>query len=601
MHGSERKSAAQDLHWPALVSDQDLVTLDGMFAAWKRSFWRILFTAAAFALAAVAYVLLTQRGYTSTAQIMIEPPKQQYIWQTPGLLDLTVDSAQVESQVEVLRSERIANQVIDRLNLTQDPQFHASEGQTKFEQRRVALGSFLGALAARRVGQSYIVEVSFSSADPEEAARITNAIADVYIQEQLATKSDAARQAGQWMEKRLAELGRQLNAAASAVHKFKTENGIADRNDNQAPLLLDKLTELEATAEAYRKLYEALLQRLTENEQQESFPVANARIIAPATTPLFPSYPKTKLILILAVLVGGAVGLGIASIRHTRDRTLRTERQVVSGLGIPCLGAVSRLRKARGLGARSGDNPAVDSPFSEYADKLRGIKVSLQAACPEKRGACIGLISVDAFDGKTDFAIGLADLYAAAGRRTLLVDANLRDAPLSAKLAPNARAGLPDALVGPDDPEVTLDPKTGVHLLPAGSAVPIANSADLLGSPAMCALMARLRDRFEVIFVDLPPLGGTPDARLLGGALDGCVLIIQWGTTPEDALQTALRRIETAQIGIFGAVIADVAEGVPPLFGLTLSDVRRSRILGWAERLLYHPLASRWAMFRRPV
>ena len=587
------------MNWPEMDREHELITLDGMLAAWKRSFWRILFTALVAIAAAAAYVLVTPRGYTSVAQIMIEPPKQQFIWQTPGLLDLTVDSAQVESQVEILRSERIANQVIERLNLTQDPQFRAPGAQTEFERRRVALAKFLGALGARRIGQSYIVEVSFSSTDAEDAVRITNAITGAYIQEQTGAKSDAARQAGQWMEKRLAELGRQLNAAASAVHQFKTANGIADRNDSQVPLLIDKLTELEASAEAYRKLYEALLQRLTENEQQESFPVANARIIAPATTPLFPSYPKTKLLMLLALLVGSAAGLGVAAIGHTRDRTVRVESQVAASLGIPCLGAVSRIHKARGLGADRGDNPAIDAPFSRYADTLRGIKVSFEAARSGGRGSCIGLISVNAFEGKTDFAIGLADLYAAAGSRTLLVDANLRDAPLSRKLAPNARAGLPEALVAPDDPEVLPDPKTGVHVIAAGSAVPIANSADLLGSTAMSVLMERLRDRFDTIFVDLPPLGRAPDARLLGAALDGCVLVIQWGGTSVDALQAARNRIETAKIRILGAVIADVAEGIPPLFGVTLADVRRLRLLGWTERLVYQPLLSRRAMFRR--
>src|SRR5207302_618284 len=116
----------------------------------------------------------------------------------------------------------------------------------------------------------YIIEISFSSRDPEKAARIANAIADAYIHDQLEAKADAARQASRWMEERLTQLGRQLNAAANAVHEFRTANGIADRTEGRS-LLIDKLTELEATAGAYRKLYEALLQRMGENQQQESF------------------------------------------------------------------------------------------------------------------------------------------------------------------------------------------------------------------------------------------------------------------------------------------------------------------------------------------
>ncbi len=417
----ERLSEAHDGTWPASAREQDLVTLDGMLALFKRSLWRILLIIALLVCAAAAYVVLTPRGYTSTAQIMIEPQKQQF-WQTPGLLDLTVDNAQVESQVEVLRSERIASAVIDRLSLTQDAEFRAPQAQSTFEQHRLAVAAFVSELAARRVGQSYIIEISFSSRDPEKVARITNAIAESYIQDQLQAKADAARQASQWMEERLTQLGRELNAAANAVHQFKTANGIADRNEGRG-LLIDKLTELEATAEAYRKLYESLLQRIAENQQQESFPVSNARVIAVATTPLAPSYPRTKLILALALLVGTAAGISLVLVGHTLDRSLRTEWQVRHDLGIDCLGLVPQLQSGRATAPTGADDPVVDAPFSEYADALRGIKVSIDSVCRRHPNWRLGLLSADPAKGKTALAIGLANLYAAVGASTLLVDA----------------------------------------------------------------------------------------------------------------------------------------------------------------------------------
>src|ERR1700693_3140380 len=134
MLDAKRLPEAHDEAWAASAREQDLVTLDGMLAVFKHSLWRIMLVVAFMVSAAAAYVIMTPRGYTSAAQIMIEPQKQQFIWQTPGLLDLTVDNAQVESQVEVLRSERIASEVIDRLNLTQDAEFRALQGQSAFEQ-----------------------------------------------------------------------------------------------------------------------------------------------------------------------------------------------------------------------------------------------------------------------------------------------------------------------------------------------------------------------------------------------------------------------------------------------------------------------------------
>src|SRR5262249_51121062 len=270
--------------WLASAEERDLVTLHDMLAVLKRSLWRILLVVVLAVSAATAYVVIAPRGYTSTPQIMIEPQKRQVIGQAPCPPDLTVENAQVESQVEVLRSEWIAGEVIDRLNLIQDPEFEASHAQSAFEQRRLAVAKFGNALSARRVGQSYIIEISFSSGDPGKASRITNAIAEAYIKDQLRAKADAARQASQWIQERLTALGGELNAAASAVHEFKTANGITDRNEGARGLLLDKLSELEARTEAYRKLYETMLQRMAENQQQESLPVSNARVVA--TTPL---------------------------------------------------------------------------------------------------------------------------------------------------------------------------------------------------------------------------------------------------------------------------------------------------------------------------
>ena len=339
---------------------------------------------------------------------------------------------------------------------------------------------------------------------------------------------------------------------------------------------------------------------MAENQQQESFPVSNARVIAPATTPLVPSYPRTRLILALALLLGNAAGIALALVGHTLDRSLRTERQVRYDLGINCLGSVPRLRSGRETAPAGGYNPVIDAPFSEYVDALRCIKVSIDAAYRQHRSWHLGLVSVDRTEGKTALAIGLADLFAAAGSRTLLVDANLREPALSRQLAPGARAGILNALLEPqDEPAILSDPKTNVYFLPAGDAVPVPNSADLLASSAASELMSQLRERFDAILVDLPSLARTPDARVIGEALDGCILVVQWGTTSVEVLRNALTRIEAAQIRMFGVVITDVLEGVPPLLGTTVADIRNSHAFGWVDRLIYQPLSSRWAMFWR--
>src|SRR6185312_2727673 len=134
------------------------------------------------------------------------------------------DNAQVESQVEVLHSEGIANDVIGSLGLVKDPEFQASGSE--YERQRETLARFEDALGARRVGQSYVIEVSFRSRDPAKAARIVNAVTAAYLRDQLKAKEDVAKEASNWVEGQITDLGVKLNAAAAAAQEFRVSHGI---------------------------------------------------------------------------------------------------------------------------------------------------------------------------------------------------------------------------------------------------------------------------------------------------------------------------------------------------------------------------------------
>jgi succinoglycan biosynthesis transport protein ExoP len=168
--------------WPVATDGGETVTLADALVFLRRQFWLIIGVVAAMALLAVLYVLVTPSEYVARAELLIEPGKQRALWQDSGVVDLTIDNAQVESQVQVLQSERIANDVIAKLGLINDPDFRRPGSD--YERQRAALAQFAGALSARRVGQSYVIEIWFRSRDPEKAARITNAITDAYLADQ---------------------------------------------------------------------------------------------------------------------------------------------------------------------------------------------------------------------------------------------------------------------------------------------------------------------------------------------------------------------------------------------------------------------------------
>src|SRR5580704_213947 len=347
-----------DSSWPAASEAAGTVTLGDAIAFLRRQFWVIAGTVGAVVILAALYVSSTPVGYVASAQLLIDAGKQQALWQTGSMIDLTLDNAQVESQVEVLRSERIANAVIAAMHLTDDPEFLGGSGPDNQRQHTI-LDKFENALTAHRVGQSYVIEISFRSRDPAKAARITNAITQAYLQDQQQAKRDVANEASEWMEDRITDLGVELNTAAAAVQQFRVSHGIIETANNGQPQLIDQLTQLEARAEAYRKVYETLLERMTENQQQASYPVSDARVITSAFQPLVKSFPKTGLVLLLSALVGLILGIAFAASRSMLDDSVQSPKQIRQSLGLPVLGSLPAHRPEPGNGMAAAEQVEV--------------------------------------------------------------------------------------------------------------------------------------------------------------------------------------------------------------------------------------------------
>lgn len=572
--------------WAAPDSPPQTVTLADAVVFARQQFWLIAGAAAVLLLLAVVYVVVTPATYVGRAELLIEPGKQRALWQDNGAVDLTIDNAQVESQVEVLQSERIANDVIAKLDLIADPEFRVSGSD--YERQRAVLSRFESALSARRIGQSYVIEVSFRSRDPEKAAQITNAVTDAYLRDQQQAKQDVATQASQWMASQIADLGVQLNAAAAAAQEFRVSHGITEAaGNNGQPQLIDKLTELEAKAQALRKVYEGLLEHFTQDKQQASYPVSNARVITSASRPLTKAYPKAKLILLLSILVGLLIGLAGAAARVMLDGSVRSAKQLRQAVGLAVLGVLPKRRTeplAEGLPDHRVE--VVDAPHATFSEAMRNIKISVQRACGSRSGCCLGILSLRPDDATSAIAVNLAALFAASGSKTLLVDANFRDRRLTGRLDPTARVGLAEALRQGDPSDMLLaDRKTNTHLLPVGSRAPVANPADLLDSPALAMLLPKLKDKFATVIVDLPALESAVDARAVAPLLDGCIVVVTHGRTSLRELEDAVDLLRGDNVSLFGVVLADASNDIPPLFGVHLDQVRGFDYGDYAQKM----------------
>lgn len=196
-------------------------------------------------LAGNIYMWKTTPTYTAAAQLILDMRNVQFAQQKPIVSDLALDSAFVESQVEVIKSKAVALAVINRLKLTERPEFVKSTGGllgdllqsagrlvglneplSDFELTERALATFSSRLTARRIGLSFVIEITFRASDPDLAAQIANAVLSAYIDDQKSARTDATRRAIEWLQESLAGLRAQALAADRAAVEFKTRNNI---------------------------------------------------------------------------------------------------------------------------------------------------------------------------------------------------------------------------------------------------------------------------------------------------------------------------------------------------------------------------------------
>jgi capsular exopolysaccharide synthesis family protein len=548
------------------------MTLTNVWQFLKRSVWFVVGCVAVTLLVAAIYVLTARPVFVGSAQLLIEPQKQPFSLHESETVDFTLDSAQIESEVEVIKSGHIADAVIDELGLIRDPEFRMNGPAPDSQRRRFAMTIFNDRLTARRVGESDVVEIAFRSWDPARAAQITNAVANAYLRDKIETNAAAVKRLDAWMEKRIAELGTQLNTAARAVQQFKAQAGIVDTSKvNSQEILVDKLTELEARAQSYRKLYEVFLQRLSESLQIESFPVSNARIITAAVTPLGRSAPKTTPVMALATLLGLIGGLGISAVCQALDPSVRDGRRLQEATGLEVLGSLPRCPSPRDAGLAPGHEPLVDLPLSPYSNALRGVRAALE---PSRRSGrrCIGISSLAPGQGKSTIAASLAAAYAISGAKVLLIDGDFRDPALSRKLAPHAASGLVQLLHGEILPgeiakAVIHDRKTGAVILPLVGNEFVPDPDDLLGSAKMRTLLTGLRQSFDPIIIDLPAATAFADFRAIRPLIDGIILVAEWGRTPVGGLENLVDWLRESGVAPLGSIINKVEFGIPPPFG----------------------------------
>ncbi len=240
--------------------------------------WRgkatILWTTAASLLIAVMFVLMVPHRYTAMTQILIDPTDLHAVGNelTPTNLANDATVLQVESQVRVLTSDSVLRRVVKTEALDKDPEFAGQAGGEGTDSVAAALNALKRSIQVKRAERTYVVDVSVTTREPAKSARIANAIAEAYLQEQTDVRSDAVRQISQSLSSRLTELKDRVRAAEDRVEAFKQRNNILGAsgqlvNEQQLTEMNNQLSAARArTAAAKARLDQVQQVQLTKNE-----------------------------------------------------------------------------------------------------------------------------------------------------------------------------------------------------------------------------------------------------------------------------------------------------------------------------------------------
>jgi len=318
---------------------------------------------------------------------------------------------------------------------------------------------------------------------------------------------------------------------------------------------LIELQQLEREVDAARLLFETFFTRLQEASVQQGLETADARILSEAV-PRPASRPRPTMILALAGILGGIIGASLVLLKEWRFAGFRTTDDLAHSTGYRVLGSIPSLEKDD---RRYALEHMKTQPNSVFAEAIRNLRTSLLMSNIDREPQVILLTSSIPGEGKTTLSIGLTRyLNSMDGKRALLVEADIRRKTLRKYVDEEPKVDLMDVLLGrlPKEEIDLYNEELGLEVL-AGSDTG-SNAADLFASRRFSDLLKALRDEYDYIVIDSPPVLAVPDARVLASYADTIAFVVRWSETTKTQVQQGLEMLGSIDARISGVVMTQV-------------------------------------------
>ncbi|MGH2652934.1 MAG: polysaccharide biosynthesis tyrosine autokinase [Actinomycetota bacterium] len=449
--------------------------------------------------------------YESEAQVLVNPVP------TSGFSSAPPPVPNLDTERTVAASLEVAELAADRLDGAVDPK------------------DLVGNLSVEVATNSEVLIFRYSDPSPLQAQRVAAAFAQSYLefrrQKALESVVQIQESIQQQIDQVTAELGRVNRRIAATQDEVERAN------------LQTRTSQLAA--------------QLAVLEQQRSQAASGSQlrvgdIIAEAGLPSSPASPNHVLNGALALLVGLALGVGFAFLRERLDDRLRGQGDLESRAGAPVLAVVPRVQGWR----KKNETPLVGltEPRGGPAEAYRTLRTGILFAASEREVRTILITSPHPGEGKTATAANLAVVLAQAGKRVIVVSADLRKPRLHRFFKVPNTSGLSGLLTGEEDLRGAVRDVGLNHLRVVPSGPVPKNPAELLGSHAMDKALERFEKAADLVIIDGPPVLDVADTITLTPFVDAVVIVADAETTSRGALTHARKQLEQVKANVIGAV-----------------------------------------------
>jgi succinoglycan biosynthesis transport protein ExoP len=329
---------------------------------------------------------------------------------------------------------------------------------------------------------------------------------------------------------------------------------------------------LDRSREQNERLYGLLIGRMKEADLARMMRANNLRVVETASSPGGPIYPKISVNIAFGLVAGFLFGLGLPLLREQLDSSVKTPADIEEKLGTTFLGLLpdlehdgekkaskSRRRKSRRESALAVEGPPElvvhTRPTSGLSEAARSIRTNLMFMNPDRPFKTLLVSSAAPSEGKTTVACSIAIALAQGGQRVCIVDADLRRPRLHRIFDRAGDAGLTNALVGDATLAEVAKPTVVPNLwsIPAGPLPP--NPADLLQSERFRKFVRELREQFDRVIIDSPPLVAVTDSAIISTVVDGTVFVVRAFQTGKHVSAQGLRALRDVEATLIGTVL----------------------------------------------